>query len=438
MRLLSIEKDSIRALLINVAGVLFLFLYHIITARLLSVDDYGRLSYVVSLVGLAGFIASLGLSQGGVRLAATYLAARAWGKLRGLVVYGSLLSAAAGVLLAVAVNLAMQLLVPAAGYGRALLFASFAIPGIAVAFLLGGIFRGMHAVAASVWISMAVAPALLLLSVLGLQAGGTALSLNGLALLYSVAYAATALAGLLWIAFGRLKQLPTSGKAEFVPAEVLVPALPILFSSLMVMLFQRSDVLLLGTMSSAAETALYSAAAKLAVINSFVINAVNVSASPVIAVLHHEGRTRELQATLDRVVLVISGLSIGLFVLFVLFSRQLLALYGSAYEQAVPLLVLLSLGQLFNALCGLNGSLLVMSGNERVHACITTITAVINIAAQVLIIPRYGAYGAAVVTVLTTVLWNVLMAWAAWKRTLALTFIRPSIILTLLTGNRSR
>jgi O-antigen/teichoic acid export membrane protein len=433
---LQIKKNSIKALAINVCGMLLLFLYHVVTARVLSVDEYGQLNFVVSLIGLAGFVASMGFTQAGIRFGAAYTAAKAWDKLKGLVSYSSVITTTAGIVLALLIGMAAAKLLPQ--YERQLVIAASSVPAIGLILTLSGVLRGMHAVSESVVLNAALAPLALLGTLLAWSAMSSVVSLDSVVILYAAVHVGVALTGLLWINIKYVRPVAHGVTAQFDASGVMSSALPILFSSLMVMIFQRSDVLLLGTLSSSFEVARYAAAAKLAVLNSLVITAVNVSASPVIATLHQEGKRTDLQATLDRIVLLISSVSIVIFGCLVIFGRPLLALFGSAYEDAVPLLILLSFGQLFNALCGLNGSFLVMSGNERMHAMITTIAAIVNIVAQVMIIPRYGAIGAAVVTAGTTVLWNVLMAWAAWKKASILTFLRPAVVMEMFAGSRSR
>jgi O-antigen/teichoic acid export membrane protein len=57
-----------------------------------------------------------------------------------------------------------------------------------------------------------------------------------------------------------------------------------------------------------------------------------------------------------------------------------------------------------------------MTGNQDTAAWILALHAVLNLALNVILIPRFGIEGAAVATALTRVSWNVVMALVAWRR----------------------
>ncbi|HDM75831.1 MAG TPA: flippase, partial [Deltaproteobacteria bacterium] len=96
-------------------------------------------------------------------------------------------------------------------------------------------------------------------------------------------------------------------------------------------------------------------------------------------------------------------------VIIVLFGKTILGLFGPGFIIAyVPLVILLT-GQVLNALTGLVGSLMTMTGYERQTAWIIGTGAGTNIALNAVLIPLLGIIGASIATASTTVLWNVAM-----------------------------
>ena len=60
--------------------------------------------------------------------------------------------------------------------------------------------------------------------------------------------------------------------------------------------------------------------------------------------------------------------------------------------------------------------LLNMTGHERDTALVVGMSAVANIALNLLLIPRLGLEGAAIATALGTLAWNVLLSYFVYKR----------------------
>jgi O-antigen/teichoic acid export membrane protein len=83
-------------------------------------------------------------------------------------------------------------------------------------------------------------------------------------------------------------------------------------------------------------------------------------------------------------------------------------LYGTRYEQSAIILALLSFGYYFNAALGFNGLTLKVYGKLRYVVVLNIVTAVANLGLNLLLIPRYGALGAAIGTTATLIIHNVL------------------------------
>lgn len=90
------------------------------------------------------------------------------------------------------------------------------------------------------------------------------------------------------------------------------------------------------------------------------------------------------------------------------FSRPLLVLlYGHRYEEASAVLAILSIGYYFSAALGFNGLTLRMLGRSRFTIITDLIGAVVGCGVTVLLVPRFGATGAAVSISATLIVLNI-------------------------------
>jgi O-antigen/teichoic acid export membrane protein len=84
------------------------------------------------------------------------------------------------------------------------------------------------------------------------------------------------------------------------------------------------------------------------------------------------------------------------------------ALYGTRYLDSAPVLSILSLGYFFNTALGFNGLTLKTFNKVRITVGIDIAAVVLNIALNLVLIPRWGAVGAAAGTCATLIVHNLL------------------------------
>ena len=80
-------------------------------------------------------------------------------------------------------------------------------------------------------------------------------------------------------------------------------------------------------------------------------------------------------------------------------------------------LAILCIGQLANAGIGSVAYLLIMTGHGREAATGIGVGAIVELLLSLLLIPRWGASGAAVATAISLITWNVVLAVFLWRRT---------------------
>src|SRR5690606_15935878 len=85
-------------------------------------------------------------------------------------------------------------------------------------------------------------------------------------------------------------------------------------------------------------------------------------------------------------------------VLLLVFGWPLLYLFGPSFTAGYPLLFIFIIGLIARASVGVAESLLSMAGQQRICAAVYTAVFVLNVALNVLLVPRFGLAGAAMAT----------------------------------------
>ena len=90
--------------------------------------------------------------------------------------------------------------------------------------------------------------------------------------------------------------------------------------------------------------------------------------------------------------------------------RDLLALYGPAFQEGATAVCILAVSHWINVSLGLVGWILVTGGRSRVLLLNNVLSAALNIGLGIALIPRYGLVGTAFAALGGTALGNVMMA----------------------------
>lgn len=104
--------------------------------------------------------------------------------------------------------------------------------------------------------------------------------------------------------------------------------------------------------------------------------------------------------------------------LFLMINGNTSALYTfmpAGYELGEHVVLIISIGTLFNMATGLNAPILFNSERYRYGALLLILLAVLLLAFQILLIPRFGLVGAAIGTAGSSILYNSLMMLAVWR-----------------------
>lgn len=384
-----------RGVLVNVAGLVAqaaLPAFHVQLARYLGAGGYGLYTWSSSVVDVLSVVTLFGLDQAVIRQVSLRGdgSPRAVGTaLRVVVVSG--LAVFAAVWLAAPLIAEVQgkpgLVAPLRWLALVPLFYH-----VSTIFLVA-----TQALAVMRWAFWArsVAQPLVLLAATGaaLRAGGGA---GGAAAAVAAGMAATAVVSAL--AYGR--ELPLGETLRMalrgrMDAETLRVALPLVLANLLWAVLSRVDVFVLGHYAPESQLGAYAACALYAASISQIRSAFDPVTTAGVAPALAQGDAAGLSAAIQRQTRWLALAAFPMLALFAGFGEPLLAVFGRGFRGAGPALAVLAIGHTMNAL-SLASFALPLSGNGRYTSYVAASALVVESGLLVVLVPRFGAMGAAV------------------------------------------
>ncbi|NJO83583.1 MAG: flippase [Blastochloris sp.] len=398
------------ALVINFAA-------QVIVIRHLSKSDYGALAYGQTIAAALQSVVVFGLSDTIARYVPMYREQQAYGKM-----YGTIIVAVTTVLLLSVPVVAAALQFPGIATSvmvqdareqapAILLMLVFLVPLEGLGMLLNNLFAIFAEPSAIFWRRAVLTPGIKLVAV-----GMVAFSGASVTAFAAGFFAASAVTLVLYTAY-LLNHLRRTGALqhvrfrtlEYPVRELFGFALPLLTSTAIWLMMEYGNTMMLGWFGGAAEVAAYQAVLPLARTNQFVLMSSSVLFMPAAATLYARGEYERIGDLYRKTALWTALLSFPVFAMTFNFARPLTQqLYGERYTDSAYVLAALAIGYFFQAATGFNGLTLQLFKKQRFSVAADMVTAALTIALSLLLIPRYGAIGAAISTAATSILCNVL------------------------------
>lgn len=192
--------------------------------------------------------------------------------------------------------------------------------------------------------------------------------------------------------------------------ELLGFVLPGLSSSLVTVAIHSVNIFILGYLHSMTEVAFYRAVVPVAQLNGVVMASFALLYMPAAARLFAKSDFHGINKLYWQTAAWMSVLSFPVFALTFSFAQPVTEfLYGAQYARSGPILALLSLGSYTNVALGFNLQTLKVLNRLRYIVLVSLIAALVDVGLNLLLVPGYGALGAAIGTTATVLIYNLLM-----------------------------
>lgn len=157
-----------------------------------------------------------------------------------------------------------------------------------------------------------------------------------------------------------------------------------------------SAILILGAFAAGAPVGIFNAAARTATFLTAVRFAFSGIFSPIISGLHARQDTEEMGRLYKDVSRWIFTGAFVLFLVIVVFSPQVMAVFGEEFRQGVVALIIVAVAQLYSSSVGPAPRMLAMTGNQNYAMIATSVAAATGVVVSLILIPRYEILGAAI------------------------------------------
>jgi O-antigen/teichoic acid export membrane protein len=211
---------------------------------------------------------------------------------------------------------------------------------------------------------------------------------------------------------------------------------PILFLNFLNFFILQSDIIVMGLFRSAKEVGIYAIASRLAQGAGMPADSLGASLAPSFSAMtgkdDHAGLANVYKTSTRWIFMAASFVSL----LLIFGSETILSIFGKDFQHGVETLCILTVGQLFSAAFGTNGTLITQTGHPKVNLFNAIVMGTGNILLLSYLVPKYGALGAATASAASLILLNIarsveiemILKISPWNKTI----LKP--LLALLAG----
>lgn len=404
---LEIVRHSSWAIILLVAGTGLQFIFDLVLARSFGASGSGLFYLSLSVLTTLALLGRLGLDRAVIRFMPPFMAKKQYGQARNVYTASIQMSLVLTVPLAVILFFTSPLLAQevfkAPQITSYLQMFAVALPAFSLINVLSGILRALKRTRAALVAERMVTYIAALLTMLLL---GGVLGLDVVVTGFTVGIFLALVLAVLIIE----KHLPRAKEVMLLTrGQIMKTAWPLLFVVFATQMIGQVSVLLLGAYAGSSEVGIFNIALKVSLLISLVLTAINVIAGTKTSELYFQGKKDALAKIMGKTSALGTTFALPILAFMLLFPNFLLSLFGDEFVVGAFALVILAIGQFINVAVGSTASSLAMTGHEKPLALVIGLSLVANIVLGLILIPSYGATGAAIATASTIAASNIAM-----------------------------
>jgi O-antigen/teichoic acid export membrane protein len=403
---LAISHSEYVLLIAKGAGVVFIggiiggglgYLFQVVVARCVGAELFGLFSLGLAVFNIAEMIASLGMGRGVVRYVSLYQGEGDQRRVKGTIRLTMALSLGGGIvvsllLIALSEVLAINIF-HAARLTDLLRFFAIAVPFSVLTTVLTSSIRALRIMRYAVYVRDLFEPLsrialVILVSLLGWKLWGAIFA-------FAVSIVAGTFLSLLFYRQVFHSVVKAGVQPIFELKEILAFCWPLFFADGFYLAQGWISTFLLGYFATPEAVGIFSAAYRTSLLLQGIIMSFNTIFAPIISALHYREENKTLESLFKIVTKWVFSLGFPITLLVMIFSQEILAIFGQDFAIGTASLIVLSIGQFINSTTGPLGLLITMSGRSKITLLNTAFYFFLQAGLCFLLIPQYGVLGAA-------------------------------------------
>lgn len=190
--------------------------------------------------------------------------------------------------------------------------------------------------------------------------------------------------------------------------EHLKYSFPLVFATMLSTLINKIDIVMLGMFASNQEVGIYQITVQISNMVALSLSIFNTVFAPLISNLFHNNNLIELKKLYVKATRWLGVIALFTIVIILFSSDFILGIFGEEIKRGQDALFYRSIGQFFNIAVGSVWLMLSMTGKPSFQMYANIITCIINIILNLILIPKMGMDGAAIATMCSITLINII------------------------------
>ena len=402
-------KSISHSFVFRVLGLLLIYVSQVLLARLMGPKAYGDYTVIIAIVNILLAISLFGMDTSALRFIPSALAKKEYGYVHGFIRFTYRLITFISIICSIA--LFVFLLAKAKkfniGFSEGLFWAVLLLPFLAFIYQASSVLRALQQIKTSMLPIYILLPIAISLGCSYYYNDHNKLTVDAAMMINLICTIGVCI--YINKKAGRTVNLLVPEAESISRPGLWTSVSAILFiSTLLNMLLKQSDILFVSYFLGNTKAGIYGAATKISTLVALGLSVTDYVFMPKIAALWEKRQIVRLQKLVHEGSRQILLNTIPIAVVLLISGKWLLGLFGDAFSAAYLPLVILVVGQLVNALTGMVGGLLTMTGNQKMFLLFYLMAFAAQAVLNILLIPSVGIIGASIASSLGLILLNVI------------------------------
>ncbi len=402
-------KSISHSFVFRVLGLLLIYLSQVLLARLMGPKAYGDYTVIITIVNILLAISLFGMDTSALRFIPSAIAKKEYGYVHGFIRFSYRLITFISI--ACSIALFVFLLAKAKkfniSFSEGLFWAVLLLPFLAFIYQASSVLRALQQIKTSLLPIYILLPVFISVGCIYYYSDHNKLPVDA-AMMINLLCTVVVCIYINKKAGRTITQLvPPAESTARTGLWTSVSAI-IFISTLLNMLLKQSDILFVSYFLGNTKAGIYGAAVKISTLVALGLSVTDYVFMPKIAALWEKRQVIRLQKLVHEGSRQILLITIPIAVVLLASGKWLLGFFGDAFSAAYLPLIILIIGQLANAVTGMVGGLLTMTGNQKMFLVFYIAAFFFQSLMNIILIPAFGILGASIASSAGLIILNVI------------------------------